>query len=691
MFNSFRKDNFTEKEMSNLFRKDNFTKEEKILLARSIPKNATFLWGIKRNGARKTIKGSTLVNLGNRSPEPEQYRYICEKIHIYQIRKLKLQQQLFTYDLESLPVEMLSFLMDEKSIKFQIVPIENIGVNPQETAAKDVVKVEYMIERQQRLQSMLRINILSEKMRQFFKAQKRISMMEQMKNNTKKWGDEDSKHLYDEFIKLDMLINTPNSKQEREKVEDEIIAISKDLKNVLQVTLDNNKLNKQILKNTETILTKVQELDLKMTKGFKKVLDRIDALEETLLSAIKQSKSKHILDNMFLTEKDKRGVWRYGIGELQPRSFTGDSDELYEFWDWNEFQSPLIAWNAFFRVVFYNSYRAISAMVTNLFGGRSEFTATLYFQEFGQAISIWISAIAKLIFSAVKNISMAVISVINLDFKSFMTYGAKLAVSMIMAFAGEVMVGWVAGGAMGTTLAIFSSSLVSTVKGVHSYAFHSICSIAFSCLDMMLYSFTGYTTIGNGSYDSFLYTQLRLGIDAFAEVLYNLMPKYPGSDTSVSLRGLLGTIIRSFIDACNFMYTQYIYWLGTPKPVQAIKTALKEVAENPSVDVKKVVETAQCASKSAIQNQLETVKQYYADQQSWGDWFKGEPLDLPADLKRYFKWEGVVNMSVAYNNKEFVMSVVTYDGKTLLMLKDDRENLYTMSTAGENKTYKLKF
>jgi len=666
--------------MTTNFRKNNYTKEEKELLAKSIPKNATFAYTMS-NGRRRTIKGSNLVDFSKETPEPKLYRVICEKIRDYQVRKLQLQQQLFTYDLESLPVKMLSFLMDEKSLKFQINPdYIDLDPNPQEleekmkyTSSNDGSKyAEYLIERQQRLHSMLRINMLSEKMRNFFKAQKRISMMQNMKDNTKQWdiNEVDTQKLETEFNLLDMMIDTPNSKRERQRVETEIYKMSKDLKNVLKVTRDNNKLNKEILENTEKILTRVEELDLSMKKGFQSVLTRIDSLEETLLSAIKDSKKKHILDDLILTETDDRGVWRYGIGELKPLSFTGDGDELMEFWDWNEFQSPLIAWNVFYRVVFYNTYRAIAALITNLLGGESDFTVNQYFQEFGQAIAVWISAIAKLMFSAIKNLTMMGVSLFAGDMKKLMLYGAKLTCSIVMAMCGELMVGYVAHGALGSTLAVFGAGISSSVRGIHRFAFHSICSTVFSILDSMVYFVTGFTVIGGGSYDSFLYTKLRLGIDSVADYMYNLMPNFPNTNVRISVRGMMNKVIGAIMNILSEIYYQCIYWLGTPEPVKAVKDALKEVAENEVVDVEKVIDTAQCVSDNAIKDQLSTVKDYYVNQQSWGDWFAGDPIKLPPNLERYRKW---MKLTSVYNMKEFTMHVVTHDGGTLLMLKVNKK------------------
>ena len=622
------------------FRKNNFTKEEKNLLVNSMHKDDTFF-----------VKGKGYLGSEIRETEGKERIKICEAIQSYQIRKLKLQQELFKFNIESIPSELLAFLLDEKSLRYKMLP-DPVMENPQ-------AGVEQLIAKQQQLHSLLRMDILTKRLNNFFKAQKRIVMMEQMKDNALQWDEVKQSALRNEYKQLKGMVKGPLDN--KQQIETEILELTKKI----DIT------TKKTLKNTEEILTTVQSMDKTMKQGFAKVLKRIDKLEETLLSAIK-SKKRNLLNDLILTETDENDVWRYGIAGMKAFDFTRDSDEL-DFWNWNEFQSPMISWNVFFRIVFYNTYRAISAMVINAFGGKAEFTAAQYFQEFGQAITIWISAVAKLVFSAVKNLSLAAVSFVTMDWSKTMVYAGKLVCSIVMAMAGELIVGVVAHGGLGSVMATFGKGLAYLVSGVQQYAFHSIISIGVSFLDAIWYSITGFTVVGGGSYDSLLYTQLRLGIDYIASSLYDLMPKYPGYEARISIRTLINVGGRALMDLLSSIYAMLMRFISTPKPIEAVQEALEVVAQNPKANVDKVIETATCASDEAIKSQLDTLKEYFTNQQSWGDWFNNKKIELPADLERYREW---MNLSVEITPK-WVMVTVTSDGKTLLMLQKHADMLYT--------------
>jgi hypothetical protein len=637
------------------FRKNNYTKEEKLLLAKSIHADDEFLF-------EKYIKGAVIQKMATKKSTARFIR-ICEAIRSYQIRKLKLQQELFKFDIESLPSELLAFLLDEDSMRYQIIPVDRYE-NPQDD-------MESLIAKQQQLHSLLRMDILTKKLGNFFKAQKRVTMMEQMKGNKLQWDDTNQAALNTEYKLLNAIVRSPYDR--RYELEEQILI---NLKKIDKTTTDTNK-------KVTKILATVQEMDETMKKGFQQVLTRIDKLEKDLLKAINANSKGHILDDLILTEADDKGIWRYGIADMKPFTFSGDSDGELDVWNWSEFQSPMVAWNVFFRVAFYNSYRAIKALVTTLMGGESDFTVEQYFKEFGQAIAVWISAVAKLIYSAIKNITLMSFSVLNLDVKSFYKHGAKLVCSIVMATVGEMMVAAVSHGAMGSALSAFGSNLGYLVKGVQRHAFRSIISICVSFLDSIWYTITGFTVVGGGSYDSILYTRLRLGIDSMANALYNFMPKYPGSNLTFSVRDGINRVGKLLIQLFQYIYTTYIKWLGTPEPVKAVQAALKEVAVNPQANVEKVIETATCASDNAIKDNLDNLKQYFVDQQAWGDWFMKRKIELPADLERYRKWMKLEITFHPSNSPKYVMAVVTHDGKTLLMLKEHAEMCKT------SKQYKL--
>jgi len=651
------------------------TTENKKLLLSTLRDDDQFLFEFDR----KARSGSKLRQMmGTKSKtkgKEDEKNLIYDEIQVYLTDKKKLQDELFKFDPKTLPEELLDFLVDEEPAqsapglstlkKINATSKKEMSVETKEREPTDVKsQLNESIAKYAQLCSIERMTAPARLLQQAIFVLKKMRVVEQMGKNQLEWNEKVQRDLRKKYIRLSAIVKNPNDEDRLKAIQ---AAQEETLKGIGRI--------EKTVGRIETIVTEtlgyVKDTNKRLKEFQKEAMDKLNALI---------AGTDSIWNNMALTATTSNGKAKYPfLGRDKPFSLGGyETQNTLDFRRWGEFQSPLVAWNAFIHIAFTNTFNAVSALVTNLTGGKSDFTVSKYLGELRDAMYIWISALLNLIFNTVSNVVMGTVSLISFDFKSAIIHLAKIGCSFMMALGAELVLAYVTHGALGSTLATFGSGLEYLVVGVQRYAFHYIVSIGVSTIDLIWYILTGFSPVSGGSYDTFLYTQIRLGIDSMASTMYNFMPRYPLSTVRVSFRGLINTVFRSLMEMFQSMYIFYIKYISSGT-ITATQKALKEVATNVNVDTVKVIETAMCASNESKKELLMEVLNGYKNSQSYYDWFRGNAVEVPKNILRYLNTLGfgeeelaqmLKNVAISNVKPQWVMATITRDGGTLLMLKE---------------------
>jgi len=652
------------------------TQDDKKLLLSTIRDDDQFLFdfdGKRRSGS--ALRQMMAATESTTKAKEAKKNVIYKEILSYLTDKKKLQDQLFKFYPKTLPEELLDFLVDEESAqsapglstlkKMNAAAKKEMSGETKEREPTDVKsQLNEKIAKYNQLCSIERMTTPAHLLQQANFVVKKLRVVDQMSKNTLEWNEKDHSDLREEYKRLSAIVKKPNVEEYLKALRD---GQTEALKGIKRIEEQVGRIEKIV---TET-LGYVKDTNKRLKEFQKEAMDKLNALI---------AETDSIWNNMALTATTSDGKAKYPLlGRDKPFSLGGDETQnTLDFRRWGEFQSPLVAWNAFIHIAFTNTFNAVSALVTNLTGGKSDFTVSKYLSELRDAMYIWISALLNLIFNTVSNVVMGTVSLISFDFKSAIIHLAKIGCSFMMALGAELVLAYVTHGALGSTLATFGSGLEYLVVGVQRYAFHYIVSIGVSTIDLIWYILTGFSPVSGGSYDTFLYTQIRLGIDSMASTMYGFMPMYPLSTVRVSFRGLINTVFRSLMEMFQSMYIFYIKYISSGT-ITATQKAMEKVATSINVDTVKVIETATCASNEYKKELLMKVLDGYKNSQSYWDWFQGNSVEVPKNILRYLNSLGfgkeelaqMLKNVVSSNVKpQWVMATITRDGGTLLMLKE---------------------
>lgn len=455
-----------------MFRKDNFKPDDRNLLINTIGENDT-LFGKNRKFYQQKEKSKDKVKSAN-------------KIFDYQKRKLKLKNKIQHTKINEIPEEAFDLLHESDNLLSE-QEIDAIFLSDFD----DEIKISEM-------ERLMRKTYIIKKFQNCVKTLSRSIMLEKMKNNKQKWSKEDSKEL--EYIKnnfnnnedkiLDKLSKSIN------KLQTNINNIDKQLDRVEKTTENVDKQLDRVEDKVDKIDSNVKKIQKTLDEQFAWLFSRLDKMEKNILNAVNNTDNKGILQNMLLTKKNKSDKWFYN-NNIKAFDLSGDAEGVKNILSWNEFQRPLVSWNALARVL-WNT-------ITLPFTGNYK----KFFDELGEAVQIWLVSIVKLVWGLMANSILAGVSLISLDMKSLFEHSMRIFVSIGMWMVAELLFGYSIIGYPVESILIFLRKTL-TWKLIQ----------AISCaLDTLIFTVTGKSFVTNTELDNLLYMTLRLKINNCIEYI----------------------------------------------------------------------------------------------------------------------------------------------------------------------------
>lgn len=524
-----------------MFKRGNFKAEHRQLLINTIGENET-LFGKNRKFYQQNEKTKNKVKSAN-------------KIFDYQKRKLKLKNKIQHTKINEIPEEAFDLLHQPEDLLSE-KEIDAIFLSDVDTEIK-----------LSEMKKLKRKTFVLQKFQNCVKTLSRSIMLEKMKNNKQKWTEEDSKELtyiknnynnnQDKVLdkltkKIDVLQKINDIDKQLDRVEKTTKDVDEQLNRVEKIAKDLDEQLNRVEKKVDKIDSNVKKIQKTLDEQFAWLFSRLDTMEKKILNAVNNSDNKSILQNMFLTQKNKSDMWAHN-NNMKPFDFSGDAEGIKKILSWNEFQRPLVSWNALARVLW-------NVMTVPYTGDYQKF-----FDELGEAVQIWLVSIVKLVWGLMANTILASVSLFSLDIKSLFEHLMRIFVSIGMWMVAELLFGYSIVGYPVKTILIF-------VRKSLTWKLIQMISCA---LDTLIFTVTGKSIVNNTELDNLLYMSLRLKLNNSIEYI-----PYIGKGVNL-VRWGIGSFFDIIVGAVQMVFglikTQIEFygtlgneWFSNPVPSQEI-------------------------------------------------------------------------------------------------------------------------